>query len=279
MARGPQGKASAKLHLVCGPVAAVPLAARITGPRVNDITPAKAAEITPGATYVLDPGYYSFEWRAALDAAGCRFVTPLTTHSRLSDTKARPVRRGGAILADRTGRLPPAHGLQTPLRKITLTIATGKVLRLVSNDLDSPAEEIADLYKARWQIEPAFKWIKQTLRIRRFLGASENAVRIQIFTALIAWLILRLAHDAQTAVARPSAFAALVSLNLLHRRPISALTYHRPPTNDPRQMTPDNPNSHGYETRTGQQWVRPVDDAPPRNRRQTGRRPAFSGDP
>jgi len=235
-AHGPQGKASAKLHLVYDPMAAVPLAARITGPRVNDITPARAAEITPGATYVFDLGYYSFEWWAALDAAGCRFVTRLKTHTRLSDPKARAVPEGGAILADRTGRLPPAHGLQTPLREITLTIATGKVLRLVTNDLDSSAEDIADLYKTRWQIELAFKWIKQNLRIRRFLGSSENAVRIQIFTALIAWLILRLAHDAQTAVARPSAFAALVSLNLLHRRPVSALTHPPPPpTNDPRQ--------------------------------------------
>ena len=75
-----------------------------------------------------------------------------------------------------------------------MIIDTGKLLRIVTNDLDAPAEEIADLYKQRWQIELFFRWVKQTLRIRRFIGVSENAVRIQIAVALIAFLILRLAQ-------------------------------------------------------------------------------------
>ncbi len=72
-----------------------------------------------------------------------------------------------------------------------MIIDTGKMLRIVTNDLDAPAQEIADLYKQRWQIELFFRWVKQTLRIKHFIGVSENAVRIQIAVALIAFLILR----------------------------------------------------------------------------------------
>ena len=87
----------------------------------------------------------------------------------------------------------------------------------------SDLEEIADLYKQRWQIELFFRWVKQTLRIKHFLGTSENAVRIQIAVALIAFVLLRLAQAAQKAVPRPLDFARLVRTNLMHRRPLDRL--------------------------------------------------------
>lgn len=74
------------------------------------------------------------------------------------------------------------------------------MLRIVTNDLEAPAREVADLYKRRWAIELFFRWIKQTLKITRFLGTTENAVAIQIAIALIAFLLLRLAQKTQTAV-------------------------------------------------------------------------------
>ena len=118
-----------------------------------------------------------------------------------------------------------------------MRISTGKVIRLVTNDLDAPAEEIADLYKQRWQIELFFKWIKQNLKIKHFLGTSENAVRIQLYVALIAYLLLRLAQAAQSAVKQPVTFARLIRLNLMHRRPINSLDRpYIPPPIDPRQM-------------------------------------------
>src|SRR5205085_5967238 len=87
---------------------------------------------------------------------------------------------------------------------------SGKVLRILCNNLDATAEEIADLYKRRWAIELFFRWVKQTLKIRRFLGTSENAVRIQIAVALIAFLLLRLAQAAQQTIASPLGFSRLV---------------------------------------------------------------------
>ena len=125
------------------------------------------------------------------------------------------------------------------VREIRLRIDTGKVLRILSNDLDAPAQEIADLYKRRWAIELFFRWIKQTLKITRFIGRSENAARIHIATALIAFLLLRLAQAAQKAVSQaPLAFAMrLVRINLMHRRRIDRLLQPDPsPLSNPDQL-------------------------------------------
>ena len=116
-------------------------------------------------------------------------------------------------------------------------IESGKILRILSNDIDATADEIATLYKRRWQIELFFRWIKQTLKIKHFLGTSENAVRIQIAVALIAFLLLRLAYAAQTAVEGLLAFTRLVRANLMHRRPIDRLLNPPPPIiKDQRQL-------------------------------------------
>src|SRR5213595_4148892 len=98
---------------------------------------------------------------------------------------------------------------QDAVREVRIATDRGKVLRILSNDLDASAQEIADLYKRRWAIELFFRWVKQVLKIRRFLGTSQNAVRIQITVALIAFLLLRMAQAAQKTIASPLAFARL----------------------------------------------------------------------
>jgi hypothetical protein len=240
------GHRAVKLHIAYDPATDSPLAAALSDQRVNDITPAKAMPIEPGVTYVFDLAYYDFAWWAELDAKGCRFVSRLKSNTSLDVIDERAVPEDGDILSDRIGLLPQRmagsrrNPFAVPVREITVRIATGRTIRLVTNDLDAPASEIADLYKQRWQIELFFKWIKQNLYIRRFLGTSENAVRIQIFVALIAYLLLRAAYAMQKAVARPLAFIRLVRLNLMHRRPIDALkTPPQPPSTDQRQMSLD----------------------------------------
>src|SRR5260370_12235762 len=118
-------------------------------------------------------------------------------------------------------------------REIRVMIETGKVLRIFTNNLEASAQEIADLYKRRWAIELFFRWVKQTLKINHFLGTSENAVRIQITVALIAFLLLRLAHDANRIVISPLAFARLLRTNLMHRRAIAELLQATPPPKSP----------------------------------------------
>lgn len=233
---------AAKVHVVYDPHAALPLKAAVTADNVNDITPAKAFDIEPGATYVFDLGYYSYEWWAQLDALGCRFVTRMKTNTTLQVRATLPVPAGGAILSDQIGHLPERmaasrkNPMSDPVREIIIRRDRNKTLRLVTNDLDAPAEEIAALYKQRWQIELFFKWIKQNLKISRFLGTSENAVKMQIFVALIAFVILSAAHKVQKAVPRAQAFARLVTLNLMRRRPLDALK--DPPAIEHPQTTP-----------------------------------------
>jgi IS4 transposase len=226
----------AKAHIVYDPNADRPVYFAVTPANVNDITAAKAMPIEPGATYVYDLGYYDYGWWAEIDNAGCRFVTRLKKNTPFTVVRENRVRKDSNIVSDRIGYLPQrlAHSrqnpLQVPVRELRVIIDTGKLLRIVTNDIDAPAEEIADLYKQRWQIELFFRWIKQTLRIKRFIGVSENAVRIQIAVALIAFVILRMAQAAQAAVYGKLEFARLVRVNLMHRRPIDRLLEPPPPT-------------------------------------------------
>ena len=122
-----------------------------------------------------------------------------------------------------------SHPLACDLREVHVIIDTGKMLRIVSNDLTTPAETIADLYKTRWQIEVFFRWVKQTLRIKKFLGTSENAVRIQLAVALIATLLLRIAQATQRRIESPLAFARLIRSNLMHFKTIHDLIPTKPP--------------------------------------------------
>jgi IS4 transposase len=231
----------AKAHIVYDPQADQPVYFAVTPANVNDITAAKAMPIEAGATYVFDLGYYDYGWWATMDDAGCRFVTRLKKNTPFTVVHENRVPKNSNIVSDRIGHLPARlaasrkNPLQVPVRELRVIIETGKMLRIVTNDLDAPAEEIADLYKQRWQIELFFRWVKQVLRIQHFIGVSENAVRMQIAVALIAFLILRMAQAAQEAVQSPLEFARLVRTNLMHRRTLDRLL-------EPLQPIPVNPN-------------------------------------
>jgi hypothetical protein len=219
----------AKLHIIYDADGERPIYAAVTAARVNDITVAQQMPIEAGATYVFDLGYYDYAWWAALDAAGCRIVTRFKSNTPLTVTAEFDVPEGSNILSDRIGLLPQRQArnrrnpFSEPVREVTVKIETGKVLRILCNDLDASAQEIADLYKRRWAIELFFRWIKQTLKIRHFLGTSENAVRIQVAVALIAYLLLHLAKADQKKVQSPLTFARLIRANLMHRKRIDQL--------------------------------------------------------
>ena len=248
------GVFGAKAHIVYDPDADQPLYLMVTASNVNDITAAKEMPIEAGATYVFDLGYYDFGWWAKLDQAGCRIVTRLKCNTPFDGVENRPVPQGSSILSDRTGYLPkrlaasrrnPMSGL---VREVQVIIETGKMLRIFTNDLEASAQDIADLYKRRWAIELFFRWVKQTLKIGHFFGTSENAVRIQIAVALIAFLLLRLAHDANQIVASPLTFARLIQANLMERRAIPDLLKPPPKSKQEQSAFDFRPN----ETRAAQ---------------------------
>ena len=225
-----------KAHVIYDADAEHPIYAAITPARVNDIKAAQQMPIEPGATYVFDLAYYDFAWWASLHAAGCRIATRFKKNTPLTVSAELEVPEGGNISSDRIGLLPQRQArnrrnpFSNPVREVTVNIDTGKVIRILCNDIDASAQKIADLYKRRWAIELFFRWIKQTLRIRHFVGTSENAVRIQIAVALIAYLLLSLAHAAQKTIKGPLAFARLVRNNLMHRKRIDRLIGPDPAT-------------------------------------------------
>jgi hypothetical protein len=241
----------AKAHVVYDPDLGRPVYHAVTAANVNDITAAKQMPIEAGATYVFDLGYYDYAWWAQLHAADCRIVTRFRACTPLVEPRERAKPREQAlspnpdrtVLSDRIGFLPErqAHNrhnpMDEPVREIVVLNQTGKRLRLLTNDLDADAQEIADLYKRRWQIELYFRVMKQTLRITKFLGRSENAVRIQIAVALIAYLLLR---ELQKLCEDKTSFLELVRLaraNLMHRKdPTRLRTPQRRPPIVPEQL-------------------------------------------
>jgi Transposase DDE domain/Domain of unknown function (DUF4372) len=233
----------AKLHVIYDPDADQPIYAAVSPARAHDVSLAHAMPIVPGATYAFDLGYYDYGWWAEMDAAGCRIVTRFKSNTPLELVAELPIPQGSAILSDRIGYLPARQAnsrrnpFQDPVREVRVRADNGTVLRILCNDLDATAQEIADLYKRRWAIELFFRWVKQTLKIRHFLGTSENAIRIQIAVALIAYLLLRLAQATQDIITSPLTFARLVRANLMHRRRIDRLLTAEPdPLPNPNQM-------------------------------------------
>lgn len=233
----------AKAHVVYDPDLGRPIYHAVTAANVNDITAAKEMPIEAGATYVFDLGYYDFAFWARLDALGCRLVTRFKANTPLNSPRDLPLSPGSTPLSDRIGFLPARQAMnrknpmQDGVREIVVRTETGQTLRLLTNDLDAPAQEIADLYKRRWRIELFFRVMKQTLRITKFVGRSENAVRIQIAVALIAYLLLRALQQIAKEDYGFLELVRLVRANLMHRKdPTRLRSPQPPPLFDPRQL-------------------------------------------
>src|SRR3546814_643084 len=134
----------AKAHVIYDPAADRPIYAAVTAAKVNDITVAQTMPIEAGATYVFDLGYYDYAWWARMDAAGCRIVTRFKSNTPLTVTAELDVPEGTNILSDRIGLLPQRQAksrknpFSDPVREVRVRIETGKVLRILCNDLDAP---------------------------------------------------------------------------------------------------------------------------------------------
>lgn len=231
-----------KLHVVYDPLADRPTAVEITAATVNDVVVGRDFTIEDGATYVFDKAYVDYNWWSQLDAAGCTFVTRAKTNVRFDVIEPRPVPADSNILEDTVVRIRTRNGKPPArLRRIRLRRDNGTILTLLTNDLCRSAVTIADLYRLRWQIELLFRWIKQHLKIRSFLGRSENAVRLQLLAAMIAFLLLRIAASLSRRDLLPIRFADLARGSLFVRKPLSHIdkppplyAAYRP---DPNQMS------------------------------------------
>lgn len=220
------GKSGVKVHTVYDPDAEVPTFFSITTAKKHDKKAAEHMPLLPGAAYVFDRAYNDYAWFHDLTQRDIRFVSRMKCNAEFAVVEMLPVSDDG-VLEDQLIRLSSARGRKecpTILRRICFVREEdGKNLVFITNDLKRSAGAIAALYKQRWQIELFFKWIKQNLKIKRFIGTSENAVKIQIIIAMIAYLLLHMAGRLLPASRSMQQLARLVSVNLMQRRSLLEL--------------------------------------------------------
>jgi putative transposase len=231
-----------KTHVVYDPVADRPVHLEITPSTTNDVLVGRELPIESGAIYVFDKAYVDYDWWHRLDQAGCTFVTRPKTNIKLKLIRKRRLSKAASaagIISDSIVELASEQRKRLPikLRRIEVRRDDGTVLSLISNDLCRPAATLAGFYRQRWQIELLFRWIKQHLKIRKFLGVSENAIRLQIHAALIAYLLLRLAVSQTRCKLKPIRFADLVRTQIFERKSLDRI-------DKPRQIQPRIPKTN-----------------------------------
>jgi len=185
-----QRKGGIKMHTLLDHDGHIPAFITVTDAKTHESRVAKTLELPKGSIVAFDKGFISYPWFRALGKKGVFFVTRLKRNSVYKVLERRPVNHETGITSD--------HVIEVASRKNTLCLRrigyrdpeSGKRYVFLTNHFRLVARTIADIYKERWQIEIFFREIKQNLRIKTFVGNSENAVLIQIYTALTVYLLL-----------------------------------------------------------------------------------------
>jgi len=187
-------KGAVKLHFTLDHAGYLPEAMVVTTGAYSELTVLRRRSYARGTILVMDRGFVDFGWFGQLNQNGVVFVTRIKTDTRYEVVERRPVVSGSGVISDEIIRLTsPATRKRYPqtLRLVTIETEQGEQLGFLTNQMTLAASTIAEIYKDRWQIEVFFKLIKQNLRIKSFVGTSANAVWTQIWTALIAMLVIR----------------------------------------------------------------------------------------
>jgi hypothetical protein len=188
-----RAKAGVKLHTLLDHGGYLPAFVAISPAREHEVKKARSLSLPKGSIVVEDLGYTDYAWYAQLTTQKIFFVTRQKRNARYEVLEHRKVNKKQGLLSDQTIRLTGAKAQQclVPLRRIAYRdAATGRRYVFLTNNFKLAAKTIADIYKERWQIEIFFRFIKQNLKIKAFIGNSENAVMTQIYTALIVYLLL-----------------------------------------------------------------------------------------
>src|SRR5712692_5045860 len=203
------------------------------------------------------PARPTFLTRAIITLAGGRRSTPPTLSSSRASRSTRACARrslgtcarpSAIKIIDDADVMLASKGdskLPIPLRRIKVKRDNGGTITLITNDLDRTAVEIAALYKGRWQIELLFRWIKQHLNLRKFMGKNDNAIRLQIIAAMIAYLLLRLARRLNSLKMLDLRLAELVCQRLFMRKPIAEIDTP-PPVNPSKPKPKFSPDQLGF---------------------------------
>lgn len=235
-------KGAVKLHVGVNHDGYLPEFVTITDGKCHDITAARALRLPRGSIVAMDRGYTDYSWYNTLNSGGISFVT-----RQRKNASYRVLNRGQAIqskgiTSDQTILLTgvKATTCSVPLRRIGYRDPeTGKHYVFLTNNFQLAAKTIAEIYKSRWQIELFFKWIKQNLKIKSFLGTSKNAVMTQIWIAMCIYLMLAWLKFSSQLHASLQQILRLLHLNIFERRDLMALLRGDPPEPrvSPNQLT------------------------------------------
>ena len=190
-------KAAVKLHTLLDLRGAIPTFIHISDGKLHDVNVLDLLVPEPGAYYVMDRGYLDFQRLYILHQAGSFFVTRAKSNSKFKRVLSQVVDRTTGLICDQLVELTVFYsqqGYPERLRRIRYRDPEGRTLVFLTNHLSLPALTICALYKSRWHIELFFKWIKQHLRIKRFLGTSENAVKTQVWIAVAVYVLVAIAR-------------------------------------------------------------------------------------
>jgi len=222
-----KAKGAIKLHAMVDLRGNIPAFLTITDGKVHDVKAAPQVPIEPEGIYVVDRGYVDFSWLWSIQQAGAFFVTRLKTSIKWTRVISHPVDKSLGLRCDQeillsTKRLQGLYPIR--LRRVSFRDETQeRTLVFLSNNFVLPAETIAALYKARWEIELFFKWIKQNLRVKAFYGTSANAVKIQIWVAMIVYLMLTILKERYHSELSLSQLLHFLEVNLFEQKPLISI--------------------------------------------------------
>jgi putative transposase len=236
-------KGAVKLHVGLNHAGYLPEFVTVTEGKKHDITVGRILQFPKGSIVAIDKAYNDYSWYKHLTDKGIYFVTRLKTNARYRVVSRREVLKNKGLTSDQiiefTG-LQTAKKCPVQLRRIGYRdTETGKHYVFLTNNFKLAARTIADIYKARWQVELFFKWIKQNLKIKSFVGTSKNAVMTKIWIALCIYLLLAFLRFQSKLKKSMQQRLRLLQLNLFEKRDMMALLRGDPPPDrvmDPNQM-------------------------------------------
>jgi len=237
-----QAKAAVKLHTLLDLRGAIPTFIHISDGKLHDVNVLDLLSPEPGAYYVMDRGYLDFARLYVLHQAGSFFVTRAKSNSKFKRLVSLPVERSTGLICDQVVELTVFYshqGYPERLRRIRFKDPeTAKTLVFLTNNFALPALTIGALYKSRWQVELFFRWIKQHLRIKRFFGTSENAVKTQVWTAVAVYVLVAIIRKRLDLQFSLHSMLQILSVTPFEKVPLFQLLNEMAPA----ETSPPNPN-------------------------------------
>jgi len=220
-------KAAIKLHTLLDLRGNIPTFIHISDGKVHEVNILDQLLPEPGAFYIMDRGFLDFERLYRFHEAGSFFVTRGKSNLKVQRRYSHPVDRTTGVMCDQSVVLTGFYsrqGFEAPLRRIRFKDPeTAKTLIFLTNNFVLPALTITELYRCRWQVELFFKWIKQHLRIKVFLGTSENAVKSQIWIAVSAYVLVAIVKKRLHLTASLYEILQILSLTMFEKIPLDQL--------------------------------------------------------